>query len=170
MRVPYHINVGIVTHGQIALAAYQQLARFDAVDRAWRAGQRHSFVDLGIVAHDRDAADLQPKPASFLRCSEQPCILAAVALGVLLHAALGPAEDADLKRLLLRDQAAIVATAAHDCRCCGCRHGRRERRGASAVVVPRLAGRDVAAVDGRIGVAGVGVQVTADLGGGDCRQ
>jgi hypothetical protein len=71
---------------------------------------------------------------------------------------------------LLRDQAAIIAAAAHDCRCCGCRHGRRERRRASAVVVPRLAGGDVVAVNCRVGVAGVRVQITADLGAGCCRQ
>jgi hypothetical protein len=75
-----------------------------------------------------------------------------------------------LERLLVGDQAAIVAAAAHNCRCRRRWHRRRERRRASAVVVPRLAGRDVPAVDGGVGVAAVGVQVARDLGGGCCRQ
>jgi len=166
LRVSYHINMGVVTHSQIALTAHHQLACLDVVDRAWRGCQSHSFVDLGVVAHDRNAADLQPEATAFLRCAKQPRVLAAVALGVLLHAALGSTEDADLEGLLLRDQAAIIAAAAHDCRCSGCRHRRRERRRASAVIVLGLAGRDVAAVDGRVGVAAVGVQVARDLSGG----
>ena len=170
MGVSYHIGMRVVTHSQIALTPHQQLACFDAVDRAGCRCQRHSFVDLGVVTHHRDAADLQTQPASFLRGAEQAGVLAAVALGVLLHAPLGASEDADLESLLFRDQAAIVAAAAHDCRRCGCRHGRRERRRTSAVVVPRLAGRDVAAVNGGVGVAGVGVQIARDLGGGCCRQ
>jgi hypothetical protein len=170
LGVSYHIGMRVVTHSQIALTAYQELARFDAVDRAGCAGQSHSFVDFRVVAHHRDAANLQAEATLFLRCAQKPCVLAAVALRVLLHAALGPAEDADLESLLLRDQAAIIAAAAHDCRSRRCRHRRRERRRASAVVVPRLAGGDVAAVDGRIGVAGVGVQVARDLGVGGCRQ
>ncbi len=105
MRVPYHINVGIVTHGQIALAAYQKLARLNAVDRAWCAGQRHSFVDLGVVAHDRNTTDLQAQPASLLWCAEQAGILAAVALWVLRHATFSAAKDADLECLLLWDKA-----------------------------------------------------------------
>ncbi len=155
MRVAYHINMGIVTHGQIALAAHQQLACLNAVYRAGCAGQRHSFVDVGVVAHDGNAADLQTQPASLLWCAEQAGILAAVALLILLHAALGASEDADLESLLLRDQAAIVAAAAHDCRCCGCRHGRTERRRASAVVVGGAV--VVVGADGGVGVAAVGV-------------
>ncbi len=103
MGVSYHIGMRVVTHSQIALAAHQQLACLNAVYRAGRRCQRHSFVDLSVVAHDRNAADLQPEATAFLRCAEQAGILAAVALGVLLHAALGPAEDADLKSLLLWD-------------------------------------------------------------------
>ena len=123
---------------------------------------------MGIVAHDGNAADLQPEATAFLRCAEQAGILAAVALGVLLHAALGPAEDADLKSLLLWDQAAIVAAAAHDCRRCRCRHGRAEWSRASAVIVGGAV--VVVGADGRVGVAAVGVQVAADLGRGCCRQ
>ncbi len=170
MGVSYHIGMRVVTHSQIALAAHQKLASFNAVDRARRTRQRHSFVYLSVVAHDRNTADLQAQPASLLWCAEQAGILAAVALWVLRHATFSAAKDADLECLLLRDQAAIIAAAAHDCRCCGCRHGRRERRRASAVVVPRLAGGDVVAVNCRVGVAGVRVQITADLGAGCCRQ
>ena len=168
MRVAYHINMGIVTHGQISLAAHQQLARLNRIDRAWRRCQGHRLVDVGVVAHDRDAADLQPKPALLLRCSEQPCVLAAVALLILLHAALGTAKDADLERLLLWNQAAIIATAAHNCRRSSRRHGRTERRRASAVVIRRAV--VVVGADGRVGVSAVGVQITADLGAGSRSQ
>lgn len=157
MGISYHINMGAVTHGQIPLAPHQQLACLDAVDRAWRRGQGHRLIDFRVVAHHRDAADLQAQPASFLRCSEQPRVLAAVALGVLLHRTLGAAKDADLERLLVWDQATIIATTAHDCRCCGSRHGGRERRGACAVVILRLVGGDVVAVDDAIVVARAGV-------------
>jgi hypothetical protein len=88
LGVSYHIGMRVVTHSQIALAAHQQLASLNAVDRAGGTGQRHSFVDLGVVAHDRNAANLQAQPSSFLRCAKQPCILAAVALGVMLPSAL----------------------------------------------------------------------------------
>ena len=128
MRVSYHINVGPVTHGQIAFSAHQQLARLNAVDRAGSTGQRHRLVDCWVVAHDRDAADLQAQTALFLRCAEQPRILAPIALRVLLHAALGATEYANLEGALRRDQTAIIAAAAHNCRCSGCRYGRAERR------------------------------------------
>ena len=113
---------------------------------------------------------MQPETAAFLWGAKQAGVLAAVALRVLLHLALGSAEDADLEGLLVGDEAAIVATATHDCRRGGCRHRRRERRRACAVIVLGLAGRDVVAVDGGVGVAAVGVQVTRDLGIGRSRQ
>ena len=124
MGVSYHICVWVVTHGQIALSAHHQLACLDVVDRTWRTSQCHGFVDLSVVAHDRYAADLQPEATAFLRGAEQPCILAAVALWVLLHAALSATEYADLKGALRRDETAIIAAAAHDCRRSGCRHRR----------------------------------------------
>jgi hypothetical protein len=75
-----------------------------------------------------------------------------------------------LERLLVGDQAGVIATAAHDCRRRGSRNGLREGRGASAVVVLGLAGRDITTVDGGVGVTTVGVQITADLGTGCGRQ
>ena len=164
MGVSYNVGVRVVTHSQIALAAHQQLARLDAVDRAGCAGQRHSFVDLSVVAHDRNAADLKAKPASFLWCTKQPRILASIALRVLLHASLGPAKDADLKSILLWDQTAVVPTTAHDRRGCSGWNRVRKRRRAGAVVVPRLTVGDVVAVNSRVGVATVRVQIASDLG------
>lgn len=66
---------------------------------------------------------MQAQTTSFLRCAKQAGVLAAVALRVLFHLALGSAEDADLECLLVGDEAAIVATATHDCRRGGCRNG-----------------------------------------------
>ena len=109
---------------------------------------------------------MQAETASFLWRAEEAGILAAVALRVLFHLALGPAEDADLERLLIRDEAAIVAATTHNRRRSGGRHRSGKRRRSGTVVILGLAGGDVAAVDGRVGVAGVGVQITADLGAG----
>jgi hypothetical protein len=95
--------------------------------------------------------------------AEQAGILAAVALWVLFHLPLSAAEDADLERLLVGNEAAVVATATHDCRRSGCRNGRRERRRPGTVIVLGLAGGDVTTVDGRVGVAAVGVQVARYL-------
>jgi hypothetical protein len=161
LRVSYHIGVRVVTHSQVAFTPYKQLARLNRVDRAGRRCQCHSLVDRRAFAHDRDAADLQSQTASFLRGAEQAGVLAAVALWVLFHLALGPAEDADLKGLLVRDEAAIVATATHDCRRGCCRHGRRERRRPGTVVVGGAV--VVVRTDGGVGVAGVGVEVASDL-------
>ena len=162
--------MGFVTHCEIAISTNQQLACGDGVDRAGSAGQSHCLENIRAAAHHRDARDLQPKATSFLRQSQQSCLFDPAALRVLHHLALGAPEDADLESLLHRDQAAIVAAATHDCRRGGCRHWGRERRGACAVIVLRLAGGDVVAVDGRVGVAGVGVQIARDLGVGRCCQ
>ena len=113
---------------------------------------------------------MQAQTASLLRRAKQAGVLAAVALRVLFHLALGSAEDANLKCLLVRDEAAIVAAATHDCRRGGCRHRCRKRRGPCTVVVLSLTGGDVAAVNGRVSVAGVGVKVARDLGADCCRQ
>ena len=135
MRVSYHIGVGVVTHSQVPLTPHQELARLNRIDRARRGCQCHGLEDRRAFAHDRDAADLQAKATAFLRCAEKAGILAAVALGVLRHAALGPAEDADLEGLLLRNETAVVSATTHDCRRGGCRYRRRERRRPRTIVV-----------------------------------
>ncbi len=111
---------------------------------------------------------MQAETASFLRQSKQSCLFDPATLGVLHHLALGATEDADLKSLLHRNEAAIVAAATHNRRRGGGRDrcGKRRRSGTiivgGAVVVVRA--------DGRVGVAGVGVQIARDLGVGRGRQ
>ena len=166
MGVSYHIAVGIVTHSQIPFTPDKQLAGFNRIDRARCGRQGHSFEDRRTVTHDRDTTHLQAETASFLWRAEETGILAAVALRVLLHLALGPAEDADLERLLIRDEAAIVAATTHNRRRSGGRHRSGKRRRSGTVVILGLAGGDVAAVDGRVGVAAVRVQIARELGGG----
>jgi len=124
LGISYHINMGVVTHSQIPLAPHQQLACLEAVDRTGRRCQGHRLVDFRVVAHHRDAANLQAEATLFLRCAQKPCVLAAVALGVLLHAPSSAAKDADLEGVLSRNQTAVIAAAAHDCRCSGCWNGR----------------------------------------------
>lgn len=116
--------MGVVTHCEIPLASNEQLTRGDGVNWARSAGQSHGLKDFRAVAHDRDTTDLQAKTASFLWGAKQAGVLAAITLWVLLHLTLGPAEDADLEGLLVGDEAAIVATATHDCRRSGSRHRR----------------------------------------------
>ena len=107
---------------------------------------------------------MQAQTASFLRGAKQAGILASVAFWVLRHAAFSAAKDADLKCLLLWDQTAIVATATHDCRRGGCRHGSGKRRRPGTIVVGGAV--VVVRADGRIGIAAVGVQIARDLCGG----
>ncbi len=158
--------MGFVTHCEIPITSYQQLARGNGVDRAGRRRQSHRLENLWAVAHDRDAADLQAETPSFLRCAEKPCVLAAVALRVLLHGALGPAKDADLEGVLIGDETAVVAATTHDCRCSRRRHRCGKRCGPGTVVIGGVVRAGVIAVYGRVGVTGVGVQVTRNLRAG----
>ena len=103
MEVSYHINDRVVTHSHVALTTHQEFPCLKGVDRAGRRCQCHGFEDFWVVAHDGDAADLQAQTALFLWCTEQPCVLAAVALRVLLHRALGASKDANLEGLLVWD-------------------------------------------------------------------
>lgn len=154
----------LVTHCDIALAAHQQLACLQRVDRAGSACQRHRLEDCGVTAHNADAADLQAETALFLWRPKQPRIFPASALQILFHAALGPAEDADLEGLLVGYQATVVSAATHDCRRGGSGDRRRKRCGPSTVVVSSAF--IVVRPNGRVIVAAVGVQVTADLRAG----
>ena len=124
MGVSYHIAVGIVTHSQISFTPDKQLAGFNRIDRARCGRQGHSFEDRRTVTHDRDTTYLQAETTSFLWRAEETGIFAAVAFRVLFHLALGPAEDADLKRLLIWDETTVIATTAHDRRRSGGWHGR----------------------------------------------
>lgn len=155
--------MGVVTHCEIPLTSNEQLTRGDGINWAWSAGQCHGLEDFRAVAHNRDAGYLQAKTPAFLWGAKQAGVLAAVALRVLFHLALGATEDADLEGLLVGDEAAIVATATHDCRRSSSRHRGRKRRGPGTVVVLGLAGRDVSAVDGRVGITAVGVKIARDL-------
>lgn len=122
MRVSYHINAGVVTHGHVALAPHQQLTCLKGIDWAWRTGQCHRLEDFRVVAHDRDAADLQAQASLLLWSAKKPRVLAAIALRVLLHSPFGAAKDADLKSVLSWDQTTVIATATHDSRRCGGRN------------------------------------------------
>jgi hypothetical protein len=155
--------MGFVTHGEIPLSADEQLACGDGVNGAWRRRQGHCLEDRSVIAHQGDARDLQPEAACLLRSAKQATVFPSVASRVLNHAALGATEDTDLVCALLWNEAAIVAATTHDCWCSSSRNGLREGRGASAVVVLSLAGRDVATVDGGVGVAAVGVKIARDL-------
>lgn len=162
--------MGFVTHCEIPITSYQQLARGNGVDRTRRRRQGHCLENLRAVAHHRDAGDLQPKAATFLRGAKKARILASIALGVLLHGALGAAKYTDLESLLVGNEAAIVAPSSHDCRCGRRGHGRGKRRGPSTVVVGGVVRAGVIAIDGRVGIARVGIQVARDLRAGRRRQ
>lgn len=156
----------MTTHCDVGVPAHHQLSGSDGVDRAGCRGERHRFEDGRIAAHEGDTADLEAQPASVLGRSKKPRILAAVALGVLDHFTFGFAEDANLEGLLDWDQAGVIAATAHDCRRCSGRNRLAEWRRPGTIVVPRLGGGDVAAVDGGVGVAAVGVKIARDLGVG----
>ena len=138
MRVSYHINAGVVTHGHVAISTHQQFACLKAIDRAWGRCQRHRLEDGWVVAHDRDAANLKPQSTLFLWGAKQASVFTAIALRVLLHGPLGTAEDADLKSVLSRDQAAVIASATHDRWRCSSRNRGGERGRSSTIVVLRL--------------------------------
>ena len=111
--------MGSVTHGHVAFSTNEQFAGLYAVDRAGRRCQGHGLEDFWAVTHDGDTADLQAQTTLLLRGSKQAGVFAAIALRVLLHSPLGAAKYADLKRILRRDKAAVIATTAHDGWSCG---------------------------------------------------
>ena len=106
---------------------------------------------------------MEAQSASVLWRSEKSAVLSTIALRVLDHFSVSFAKNTDLEGLLNRDEAGVIAAAAHDCRGCGSGNGLTERRGASAIVVLGFIGGGIVATNSGIGVAAVGIKITSDL-------